>query len=142
MGDDRRDGPMTAGHLGTATFPTTAESVADARRWLTDVLDPAHPVCDDAVLLLSEVVTNGVVHSAGGKIEVSVFGGNEHLRIEVVDPGGDTLPRRVDDLTGETGRGLAIVQALARDWGFAVLDHGRLTVWFEITCANMPYRRS
>ena len=122
--------------LGTETFPATAESVADARHWLSGLLDSAHPARDDAVLLLSEAVTNGVLHSAGGKIEVTVFADDDCVRVEVVDPGGDTLPHYVDDRCEESGRGLPIMRALARDWGFGVIDLGRLKVWFEVSFAD------
>jgi anti-sigma regulatory factor (Ser/Thr protein kinase) len=123
-------------HAGSETFPATAESVAGARRWLAGRLGRAHPACGDAVLLLSEAFTNAVLHSAGGKVEVSARAEGGRVRVEVVDEGGDTLPHYVDDPCGEGGRGLPIMRAFARDWGFEVIEHGRLRVWFEVPYAG------
>ncbi|MFL6055404.1 MAG: hypothetical protein ACJ72W_21255 [Actinoallomurus sp.] len=58
------------------------------------------------------------------------------MRVKVIDQGGDTLPHHVDDPCGEGGRGLPIMQALARDWGFEVLANGRMVVWFDVAAAT------
>jgi anti-sigma regulatory factor (Ser/Thr protein kinase) len=122
---------MTARHLGAETFPATAESVAEARRWMTDRLGPAHPACGDAVLLLSEAFTNSVLHSTGDKIEISASIDDHIVHVQVIDQGGDTLPHCVDDPNGESGRGLPIMRALARDWGWEPVEEG-LKVWFDV----------
>jgi anti-sigma regulatory factor (Ser/Thr protein kinase) len=125
---------MTSRRLGCEVFPATADSVAAVRRWLRGRLGPGHPAADDAVLLLSEAFTNSVLHSDGGKVSVSAFtdgdADGDGVRVEVVDPGGDTLPHYTDDVRGEGGRGLHIIRALARDWGFEPVREG-LKVWFE-----------
>ena len=43
-------------------FPATAAQVREARRFLTGILD-GHPATDDAILCLSELVTNATIHS-------------------------------------------------------------------------------
>lgn len=122
---------MPTRELGTETFPGTPESARAARRWLTERLGSAHPAHDDAVLLLSEAVTNSVLHSTGGKVEVSVLLDEQAVRVEVVDEGGDTLPHYVDDPCGEGGRGLPIMRALASEWGYELVERG-LKVWFTV----------
>lgn len=114
-------------YLGTCTFAATPASVREARHWLTGVLD-----CDDSVLLLSEAMTNAVVHADGDKVEVRAYASEHLVRIEIVDGGGPSLPHYVDDPDGEHGRGLPIMRALARNWGYDPLPGGQLQVWFEV----------
>jgi anti-sigma regulatory factor (Ser/Thr protein kinase) len=118
--------------LDSEVFAATAEHVAEARQWLTGCLGSTHPACDDAVLLLSETFTNGVLYSDGEKIEVRVSTDDRVVHVEVVDGGGDALPHYIDDPGGEHGRGLPIMRALAHAWGFELIERGRLKVWFEI----------
>ena len=91
--------------------------------------------CDHAVdlvtLLVSEVVTNAVLH-ARSDFELHVESGQHLIRIEVSD--GSTLTptiREHDDDDAMTGRGLALVDQLASSWGVTPHDGGK-TVWFEV----------
>ncbi|WP_345429354.1 ATP-binding protein [Actinoallomurus vinaceus] len=130
------------GHLpspmrsGSQIFPATPETVADARRWLTELLGTTHPACDDAVLLLSEAFTNSVRHSRGDTVTVLAYVRESTVRVKVLDRGGDTLPHYVEDPYGEGGRGLPIMHALAQDWGFEVLGNGQMVVWFDVAAAT------
>lgn len=104
------------------------------------------PVLSDAalanvVLMTSELVTNGVIHSSGGRtvgLRLSRFA--DGVRVEVDDPGagfdpsatpaGDAVPA-----PGEGGRGLFVVDRCATRWGIrrAETDRGRrFSVWFEL----------
>lgn len=132
-----RDGRFPAKRTGSQIFPATPETVADARRWLTELLGKTHPVCDDAVLLLSEAFTNSVRHSRGDTVTVLAFVADGSVRVKVLDKGGDTLPHFVEDPYGEGGRGLPIMQALAQDWGFEVLRNGQVLVWFDVAVATL-----
>jgi anti-sigma regulatory factor (Ser/Thr protein kinase) len=125
-------GRLPARLTGSEIFPATPEAVADARRWLTELLGAENPACDDAVLLLSEAFTNSVRHSDGDTVIVFAFVTESDVRVKVIDQGGDTLPHYVDDPQGEGGRGLPIMRALARDWGFEVLQNGNVMVWFDV----------
>jgi len=113
-------------------FDASPEQVSAARRWAAELLDASHPAADDCVLLLSETFTNAVLHGGGTQVEVCVQVGSDAVRIEVVDDGGRGLPHYVDDPRGEGGRGLPILRALAKEWGFDVLPDGRLRVWFDV----------
>ncbi|MCP2336202.1 ATP-binding protein [Actinomadura rupiterrae] len=113
-------------------FASDERQVAAARRWVAKVIGDGHPVVDDCVLLTSETFTNAVVHGGGEQVEVSVEPDVRGVTVAVVDGGGGALPHYVDDPCGVGGRGLPILRALAAEWGFRVLEDGRLRVWFYL----------
>ncbi|MFC5744583.1 ATP-binding protein [Actinomadura rugatobispora] len=128
---------MTRRHLGTCVVPSAAAHVAIGRRWLRGTIESlpgfGDGAGDDAVLLLSEALTNAIVHGGGEVVEVDAFFEDGALRVEVVDGGGGGVPRFSEEPCGEGGRGLPIMEAVARKWGYEAADGGRLRVWFEIT---------
>jgi anti-sigma regulatory factor (Ser/Thr protein kinase) len=83
-----------------------------------------------AVVLTSELVTNAFVHGQSGA-RVALTAASDRLLVEV----GDDNPRlpRVPDEDSQAfgGRGLAILNQLATDWGVRRNDRGKV-VWFEI----------
>lgn len=86
-------------------------------------------------LLISEVVTNAVLHGHAVTrstiaLHFAVVG--DVMQVEVSDDGpGFVSAREKPPLDAESGRGLGIVEALARSWG---VDSGRPTrVWFELS---------
>ncbi len=81
------------------------------------LLGARHSACEDSVLLLSETLTNAIVHGGGDLVEVDAYVGTANIRIEVTDEGGDSVPHHVDDPHGEHGRGLPILAMLAKSWG-------------------------
>ena len=87
---------------------------------------------DTVVLLVSEVVTNAVLH-ARSDIRLEVQASADTVRVEVHD--GSPVEPRVHHyrLTSGTGRGLRMVEQLARRWG---VEHdvarGGKVVWFEV----------
>src|SRR5690606_36070414 len=121
--------------LDRAAFASAKASVAEARRWLSKVLD-RHPRREDAVILLSEAVTNSVVHTRSTAIEVTVHADVDgRLLVTVTDEGADTVPgipaHPVDDLA-ESGRGVRLIRALAARWGFTE-EQSRCSLWFVLT---------
>lgn len=124
----------------TATFPAIPSQVARARRWLADILGSAHPCTDTAVLLLSETFTNSLLYSRSredGVIEVDVALFPDHLRVEVTDAGSTgPLPSRLVQASpdAESGRGLPLLSALAKDWGHLPLPTGHLRTHFTLVC--------
>lgn len=106
----------------TAVFPATPDQASEARRWLTAWLGKAHPAADTAVLLLSETFSNSCTHSRsreeGGTIEIAAELSARAVHVQVIDAGGEptpltATPRPVD---AEDGRGLWLLDLLAKDW--------------------------
>ncbi|MFF6985315.1 ATP-binding protein [Streptomyces sp. NPDC010273] len=77
-------------------------------------------LADAVTLLANELVTNAVTHCrvSHSRINVELTLTNRELTLEVADPDRDRLPRPHDSTPEEEGgRGLALVAALADDWG-------------------------
>ncbi|MDQ0772708.1 anti-sigma regulatory factor (Ser/Thr protein kinase) [Streptomyces aurantiacus] len=85
-------------------------------------------VCTDAVLLVSELATNAVIHSEGTRMLCGLsLTSRERLRLEVHDD-GHPMARPSGARPGsedESGRGLLIVEQLADSWGAAPSLHTR-----------------
>lgn len=108
-------------------------SAGHARRFVDQVLSRWHcdSVLDDVKLLVSELVTNAVIH-AHSEVEVAVRLLSDAVRIEVVDRGPTgTLTPSDPARDAESGRGLLLVESMASAWGVEPLDHGK-SVWFEV----------
>ncbi len=120
--------------LEKAAFLAGATSAGEARRWLGKILD-GHPRRDDAVLLLSEAITNALVHTTSPVIGAVVFVEEDGcVQVEVVDDGAETVPsvcrHSPGDLT-ESGRGIRLIRALSSRWGF-IEERPRCVVWFAL----------
>lgn len=120
--------------LENITFPATEASVAKARRWLRTFLD-GHRRCDDAVWLLSEVLTNCVLHTRSVAVGVVLLvEHNDCVQVEVVDGGSGTLPHACAHSSAEmaaSGRGIHLLRALASRWGF-MEERPHCVVWFVL----------
>ncbi len=118
-------------------LPCDASSVGVARRLLRHQLTGLRntvvdaDLVDAAGLLVSELVTNAVVH-ARTDVTLHVMIRHGVLRIEVTD-GSPVVPtpRRPSGLAG-TGRGLQLVDRLANRWGVQKSRGGK-TIWFELS---------
>jgi anti-sigma regulatory factor (Ser/Thr protein kinase) len=120
------------------SFPATASKVTWARQYLESLLTDS-PLVTDAVLCLSEIVTNSVVHSnsrgEGGRVTVNVERyDNGRVRVEVEDQGGPWIQRTKPE--GQLSLGLRIVGQLAREWGIKDASTSARTVWFEVSPAR------
>ena len=117
---------------GRLTVPSLPASVSRIRRFASaacrDVADGT--VCDTVELLVSEVATNALVHGAGD-VRVDVQTQGRAVRIEVSDDSPDPPVPREAGLDGESGRGMALVEALSSCWGTDARPDGK-TVWFEV----------
>ncbi len=115
-------------------FPGTADQVGRARRFLAGLLGDC-PAADDAVLCLSEVAANAVLHSRsgrpGGRFAVRVTRAGCWLQVAVTDEGGPWAARPGGD---GSGRGLVIVRSIAGAVriGDPGIDSPARTVTFEI----------
>lgn len=135
---DLPDQPMTSDRLLTenTTLPRDPSILKQARHWLADILTAWNVPDDDAdnaVLLLSEILANSVLHAGGDdKAEVWVTLWGASLKISVSDPDGNTAiaaPSPRD--SAEHGRGLMIVDALAHRYGTHRTPAGKC-FWVEL----------
>ena len=109
-------------------------SVAVARRWTTDHAKQLgfSDLAETATLLVSELVTNAVLH-AQTQCELTVRAHGEGLRVEVTD-GSDQFPVGASkhDPLALSGRGMLLVDALSSAHGSEAVPGGGKLVWFEI----------
>jgi PAS domain S-box-containing protein len=103
------------------TFAADARSVSQARRFARETLEEwgAGDLVDSATLLVSELVTNAMVHT-GTTALLRLRLDAQVLRLEVEDRHpGRSLPMGTQTPTdeAESGRGLLITSALASAWG-------------------------
>ncbi|MFG2797651.1 ATP-binding protein [Streptomyces pseudovenezuelae] len=91
---------------------------------------------DTAELLVSELATNALLHSAS-RFTLTLSAAPGVLRCEVADSGHLT-PQVLDAGFAERGRGMFLVEALALRWGWhqdGTCEGSGKTVWFELgTC--------
>jgi anti-sigma regulatory factor (Ser/Thr protein kinase) len=89
--------------------------------------------CDTAALVISELVTNAIVHTASSRVVCELYDRGDLVRISVRDEGSapgepHPSPQRPEE---EHGRGLLLVDALCRAWGVQQQGPG-LMVWAEL----------
>ncbi|MFI0895224.1 ATP-binding protein [Streptomyces sp. NPDC020983] len=166
---------MVAQEVPTSTtmaLPHGPDGVAEARRRMRRDLyaqSVPEPVVDDAVLILSELLSNSCRHArplgdpAEGSLHASpgadtgrggaqeadggiragwAVGDDGLLKIEVTDGGGPTRPRPSSpSLTAHGGRGLGIVGSLALRWGVGDYAPGEVTVWALLPVRGRHARR-
>lgn len=111
----------------------SAEEVARARRWTREALRDC-PCVKDAVLIVSELATNAVTHTASGHgsgtFRVILVLTETMLAISVIDSGGTSDVPRVNHARDDAvhGRGLYLVAALASRLEIARDAHGHTTI--------------
>jgi anti-sigma regulatory factor (Ser/Thr protein kinase) len=141
MGDD--DGKANASQLDAdAQMPDRVDSVPAARAFLIKLLsgwDISDEVIDEASLLTTELMSNAVEHGSGVvDMEIAVHNGLLHVGVH---DSSVELPQEGDGTSAnpEGGRGIWLVQSIARDWGSDTSgkEPGK-TVWFELTTLRTP----
>ncbi|MGK5627781.1 ATP-binding SpoIIE family protein phosphatase [Streptomyces sp. URMC 123] len=89
---------------------------------------------DAAVLMVSEMVTNVLLHTDGDALMIAEITGQRparRLRVDVAD-GSDELPhRRRPGEMASSGRGLLLMEMLADSWGVDPRGEGKC-IWFEL----------
>lgn len=108
-------------------------SPRQARQWVSTRCGVNPDTIFTVELLVSELVSNAVVHAHSATI-LTLDRGPRALHVEVEDHGMDMVqsPRRGGPVPqGASGRGLKIVSALASSWGIRPTEQGK-SVWFEI----------
>lgn len=118
--------------------------VGRARRWarsrlLGSGIGADEPLADTLILLISELVTNAVVHTGCPAVLRMLFpdSSDSTVRVEVADSSDcPPTPRHAHrDETG--GRGLELVDGLADRWGWQPEGAGK-RIWCEVDRAERP----
>ncbi|MER5317991.1 ATP-binding protein [Streptosporangium roseum] len=125
---------VTVTHARQRVFPGVPVQVRAARAWVLTCLPARCPRADDVALVVSELVTNAIVHSrsglAGGTVAVRVEAEAVSVAVSVIDQGARPVPARREP--GESGWGLAdIVSSLVDAYEVTTGPAGR-TAWCRL----------
>lgn len=136
----RREGTTSLRTAPRRTALTIAqaepERISAARQQVREMLhDWADPEqVDSAVLMISEMATNVLVHTDGDALLVAQASG-EHgerrLRVEVADGSNELPHKRRPGEMASSGRGLVLMEMLADAWGVDPRGAGK-SIWFEL----------
>lgn len=115
------------------TFPPEPRSVALVRQFVAGSIEGAglHHLRDAATLLVSELATNALLHARSAMV-VSWQLSADRLYVEVLDDSPQRPRRRRYSAEATTGRGLALVDAMALEWGVRDGTGGGKAVWFTL----------
>ncbi|MFI6335903.1 ATP-binding protein [Streptomyces sp. NPDC050535] len=100
------------------TCPGFPEEVSRARRWTRDILRGS-PLAEDAEVIVSELSTNAILHTASGQesgsFHLALAVSAQVVALSVTDGGGNGNAPKVEhqDEDAEHGRGLGMVSAIA-----------------------------
>ena len=128
--------PTVGRRAAFAVAQSDPRRIADARNQLRGLLHDWADAdrADSAVLMLSEALTNALVHTEGDALaaaEISGEPGHRRLRVEVADRSDELPHRRSPGEMASSGRGLTLLEALADSWGVDPRGEGK-TTWFEV----------
>ncbi len=117
-------------------LPGTADSAGAARQLARQLLGDGDPSVETVMLVVSELVTNAIVHThsgaPGGTITVALCPGPAGTLVQVRDDGGTSEPcLATAGGEGEHGYGLLLVDTLAESWGTLPSPDGRIT-WCRV----------
>lgn len=99
-----------------------------------DVVTPLVPadVAHTAELLVSELVTNAVMHGSG-TVRLSVDCAEDCLSVTVSDEAPSTPQVQPERLMSDGGRGLRMIESLSSSWGVNPrTDSPGKDVWFRL----------
>ncbi len=126
---------MSRDRIFQISLESSPRSVREARRFFVRVADEIGLSSEHrelGALALSELVTNAVVHGSG-PVEVTARNDGAAMRFEVADASPLAPRQRTAMPDDSSGRGLAIVAAVAGAWGCDNDDAaGGKTVWFSL----------
>ena len=117
---------------------------ARARSYVLEQLDgQIHATtASDAALIVSELVTNSVVHANVGHQQVVILELAEledRLRVAVTDGGSEDEPRLLPvDVTAVGGFGLRLLDQMSCAWGVLRAAGGTTRVWCELPLTPRP----
>jgi anti-sigma regulatory factor (Ser/Thr protein kinase) len=114
------------------TLPSHVDSPAAARAFARAAVAGERPLVplDDVTLVVSELVTNAVLHGTGDvtiRVDVAAAG----ITVEVADDEPDLVDAPPAAKDAPAGRGLLLVSRVARRWGVRPEGAGKV-VWAEL----------
>jgi hypothetical protein len=124
---------LRVGVQSVRRYPPDPAIVASVRSFAADRLRALEltAVRDDVELLLTELITNVIIH-ARTEFEIRLEASGAGVRVEVID-GNPTMPvAGTLTPTALSGRGLTLVQSMSTRWGAHHTTAGGKTVWFEV----------
>lgn len=127
----------------TLTIPLLAEpeALCPVRRRIAAYFElwDLPELVDTAQLCVSELLTNAILHvGKGTPVTLHASMAGPHPRLSLTDPDPRPLPPlRPAPETSETGRGLALLDALTTHWGVDRHATGK-TIWCELHISSGP----
>lgn len=116
-----------------AILPPSTDSPATARMLVrAELVDFDEGTVAVAELMISELVTNAVIHAAT-EVEIELEHNDASVTASVTDSGAGHPVARNPGSEDEHGRGLRIVGSMADAWGVVEHDIGK-SVWFTLGC--------
>lgn len=110
-----------------------ADAPSFARGFIrSDFGDCEERVLTAAELMVSELVTNAVVHGSS-PIDLELLRAEDIVKATVTDHGAGRPVPKDPGADEPHGRGLLIVGLLAHDWGVEDFEAGK-SVWFTLRC--------
>jgi anti-sigma regulatory factor (Ser/Thr protein kinase) len=124
---------MARAREARTSLPPELASASAARRFVGSTLRDwsCDTLSDSALLLVSELVTNAVLH-ARSRLDLVLQLRDERLRVEVHDGSQAQPTRKYYSPHAGTGRGLMLVEQLAAEWGVEPIAGDGKRVWFEL----------
>jgi anti-sigma regulatory factor (Ser/Thr protein kinase) len=118
--------------------PRSADAPGRARRYVLELLRGAvdASTASDAALLVSELVTNSVIHADAARnreVSIELTRLDDRIRLAVTDAGSSFAPRLLPvDPTTPRGFGLRLIDDLCHAWGVLRHGDGMTSVWCEL----------
>ncbi|MFI9152359.1 ATP-binding protein [Streptomyces sp. NPDC053367] len=121
-------------HLPLEGAPRAVQAARHHARTTLRTWGVPHPVIEDALLVISELVTNAYLHTPSGTADLHLATDEQQLVIRVHDTCA-TAPAPAaahPDPEQDHGRGLGIVRALAEAFGWTHTHTGK-TAWARLS---------
>ena len=145
MSSDQPNGPCDE-LLLSLLLPPVPKAVGEARRAVGSSCPDHVPCCWALILMASEITTNAIRH-AGTNFRVELRRTARGFHLAVIDYAAEKVPDRSpagQDPLATSGRGMAIVDQLATQWGVEQSESSK-SVWLAIDCdpegATSPERQ-
>jgi anti-sigma regulatory factor (Ser/Thr protein kinase) len=127
--------------VAAVSLTCSAAAPSEARQWVVGVLagmlpsaEGAADLIGDVVLCVSELVTNAV-QAGCGQVTLRVERAHDELELALCDDATGVPVVAPAAIDSPRGRGLAIISALAEEWGVREVTPGK-EVWVRLAAAR------